>query len=220
MEINGIVNIIDLDLDQARKLQSLLNRHGYDLIIDGIVGQKTINAFNQFKVSKYLGSPNMLGNTTLLKLKEVPKQRLINQAGINLIKEFEGFRSRAYLCPANVWTIGYGSTYYPNKTKVKQGDTINQQQGEQLLRDTCLDFEKAVDRAVKVKLTDNQFSALVSFAFNVGIGAFNKSTLLKVLNEGQYNQVGNQLKRWNRGGGKVLAGLTRRRNAEIKLFYS
>ena len=193
---------------------------GYPLIEDGIVGVKTIKALNQFKEDLHLGYPNIIGKTTISKLEEEPARRRINQAVLNLIKEFEGFRSKAYLCPAKVWTIGYGSTFYPNGRRVKSGDVIDHTQGEELLKATVKTFEEGVDRAVKVPLTNNQFLALVSFAFNVGLGAFRGSTLLRVLNRGNYQEAANQLLRWDRANGRRLAGLTRRRKAERSPFLS
>jgi lysozyme len=220
MKINQSIDIQLLSGEMAKELQSLLNNHGYALARDGIVGQKTIAAFNDFKEKNHLGFPNFLGDTTLKKLMEAPQGRRINQAGLNLIKQFEGFRSKAYLCPAKVWTIGYGSTFYPNGRRVKSGDVIDRAQGEELLKATVKTFESGVDRAVTVPLTNNQFSALVSFAFNVGLGAFRGSTLLRVLNRGNYQEAANQLLRWDKAGGRKLAGLTRRRKAERKLFLS
>lgn len=135
-------------------------------------------------------------------------------SGLTLIKNFEGLRLTAYLCPAQVWTIGFGST----GAHVKPGMTITKEQAEDLLLKDLVRFENAVHRLVKVPLTQNQFDALVSFTFNVGIGSLQKSTLLRLLNEGKYDQVGPQLMRWNKAGGKELPGLTRRRRAEADLF--
>jgi GH24 family phage-related lysozyme (muramidase) len=139
--------------------------------------------------------------------------RAINQAGLDLIKEFEGFRASAYRCPAGVPTIGYGHT----KT-ARMGMLINRKHGEQLLRSDLSDAESAVSRLVKVPLTDNEFSALVSFVFNLGEGNFAKSTLLRKLNAGDRQGAADELLRWNRAGGRVLRGLIRRREAERQLF--
>ena len=141
------------------------------------------------------------------------KPERTSQKGIDLIKEFEGFRNTAYLCPANVWTIGYGHT----KT-AKPGMCISTVQGEELLRKDVEKFENAVNTLVKVPLNQNQFDALVSFAYNVGVGAFGKSTLLRLLNQGEYQRAAKQLHRWVRGGGRKLPGLVRRRKAEYDLF--
>ncbi|NJO76842.1 MAG: lysozyme [Leptolyngbyaceae cyanobacterium RM1_406_9] len=130
-----------------------------------------------------------------------------------MIKRFEGFRTQAYICPAGVPTIGYGSTL-----GVRMGDRITQQGAEELLQRDLVRFEQAVSDAVKVPLTSNQYSALVSFAFNVGIGAFQRSTLLKLLNQRNYQGAADQLLLWNKGGGRVLQGLVNRRQAERALF--
>ncbi|MBE9178663.1 lysozyme [Oculatella sp. LEGE 06141] len=142
-----------------------------------------------------------------------PKSRQINQAGLSLIKEFEGCRLAAYKCPAGVPTIGYGST-----KGVKMGMTITQTEAEALLRADLERFERAVERLVNVKLTGNQFAALVSFAFNVGVGALERSTLLRLLNQKQYQSAADQFRAWNKAGGRILPGLVRRRNAERELF--
>jgi GH24 family phage-related lysozyme (muramidase) len=141
------------------------------------------------------------------------QQRRINQAGLNLIKQFEGLRLEAYRCPAGVPTIGYGTT-----ANVKMGDRINAQKAEELLKRDLQRFERAVSNAVKVPISDNQFSALVCFTYNVGYGALQKSTLLKYLNQGKYQAAAQEFMKWNRGGGRVLPGLTRRRQAEQALF--
>lgn len=144
------------------------------------------------------------------------KQLSTSQVGINLIKEFEGFRSNAYPDPATggaPWTIGYGTT-----KGVKKGMTVTQAQAEQLLRDDVKVFEEAVRKAVKVPLTQNQFDALVSFTYNVGPGNMTTSTLIKLINLKEYKSAAEQFLRWNKAAGKVMAGLTRRREAERKLF--
>lgn len=139
----------------------------------------------------------------------------INEAGLNLIKDFEGCRLKAYLCPAGVWTIGYGHTQ-----GVKPDMVINQLQAERFLRQDLKRFEDAVTSLVKVPITPNQFSALVSFTYNVGTGALYDSTLLRKLNKEDYKGAANEFLRWNKAGGKVLPGLTRRRLAEKDLFES
>lgn len=133
--------------------------------------------------------------------------------GINLIKQFEGCILSAYKCPAGVWTIGYGHT-----KNVKQGMKITSSQATELLKEDLTTYENYVNKYVKVKLNQNQFDALVSFTFNCGAGALKSSTLLKKLNKGDYTGAANELLRWNKANGKVLAGLTRRRKAEKALF--
>ena len=138
-----------------------------------------------------------------------------SQKGIDLIKKYEGCRLTAYLCPANVWTIGYGHT-----KGVKRGQVITQEQAEELLRQDLVKYESAVDAYVRVPITQNQYDALVSFAYNCGTGALKTSTLLKKLNARDYTGAGDEFLKWNKGGGKVLAGLVRRRAEERELFLT
>lgn len=135
--------------------------------------------------------------------------------GVELIRHFEGCRFDAYLCPAGVWTIGYGHT-----ADVKEGDSIDQEAAEAFLIEDLETFEQAVTRLVEVPLTQQQFDALVSWTFNLGAGNLAESTLLKKLNNYQYAEVPEQMMRWVRAGGKVLEGLVRRRAAEAALFQS
>ena len=137
----------------------------------------------------------------------------INQIGLDLIKSFEGYRDTAYLCPANVWTIGWGTT-----KGVRSGQTITPEEAEKFLKRDLKVFEAQVTEMVKVPLTSNQFSALVSFAYNCGTGALKGSTLLKKLNQEDYLGAAEEFLRWNKANGKRLAGLTRRRVAERLLF--
>lgn len=139
--------------------------------------------------------------------------RATNAAGIALIKSFEGCKLTAYLCPANVWTIGYGHT----GPDVKRGLTITQDQADALLRADLRKFETGVAR-MTTGATDNQFAALVSLAYNVGLGALKSSTLLRIHNAGDAAGAKAQFSRWNKAGGRVLAGLTRRRAAEADLY--
>lgn len=137
-----------------------------------------------------------------------------SQAGKDLIISFEGIRLQAYKCPAGVWTIGVGSTV----PAVHAGEVITKQQALARFDKDLTKFENAVDRLVKVPLTQNQFDALVSFTFNVGEGALAKSTLLKKLNAGDYDAVPAELMKWTKGGGKELPGLVRRRRAEAAMW--
>lgn len=137
----------------------------------------------------------------------------ISKAGLDLIKQFEGLYLKAYRCPAGVPTIGYGHT-----AGVAMGQTITQQQADDYLRRDVRQFERAVARLVTVPLTQGQFDALVSFAFNLGDGALAQSTLLRLLNAGDYAGAAAQFDRWNKAGGRVLPGLVRRRAAERALF--
>ena len=137
----------------------------------------------------------------------------ISQEGLALIKKFEGCELKAYHCAAGVPTIGYGSTH-----GVTMDIEITQEEADELLMDDVSKFEEAVTKAVKVPLEQNQYDALVSWTFNLGPSNLSSSTMLRVLNEGNYEEVPAQIKRWNKAGGKVLQGLIRRREAEALLF--
>ncbi len=146
----------------------------------------------------------------------------ISQKGLDLIKKFEGFSAKPYLCPAGVPTIGYGATYYTNGTKVTMSDEpISEEWAEQLLSHIVHTYEKGVTSLVIPKITQNQFDALVSFAYNVGVTNFRKSTLLRLINKDPNNpEIANQFMRWVRGGGKVINGLIKRRQIESKLYFT
>jgi lysozyme len=133
--------------------------------------------------------------------------------GLSLIKKFEGCELEAYQCSAGVWTIGYGHT-----KGVAPGDSVSQEQAEQMLVDELHEYESYVNEYVTVALSQNQFDALVSWVYNLGPANLKASTMLKVLNSGEYEDVPAQMKRWNKAGGKVLEGLIRRREAEACLF--
>ena len=145
----------------------------------------------------------------------------LNKAGIDLMHDFEGCRLEAYLCPASVPTIGYGSTYYEDGRPVKLGDAITQERADQLFQAIAEDFAKRVRSLLKVGLNENQFSALVSFTYNVGVANLKKSTLLKKVNINPFDPtITDEFLKWNKAGGKVLAGLTRRREQEAKLYFT
>lgn len=139
------------------------------------------------------------------------------ELGKNLIKEFEGFRATAYLCPAGVWTVGYGTTRISGKL-VKQGTKVTTDEAETLLEEDLKRFEDGVNRLVQVEINQNQFDALVSFVYNLGVGNLQKSTLLKKLNAGLFAEAAEQFLKWDKAAGKRLPGLTRRRKAERELF--
>ena len=134
---------------------------------------------------------------------------------IELVKHFEGFESAAYLCPANVWTIGYGRT-----KNVREGDVITEIQAERDLLEELEEFGEQVLSVVDVELNQNEFDALTSWTYNLGVGNLRSSTLLKKLNAGDKNSVPSEMLRWNKANGKVLNGLTRRRQAEADLWIS
>ena len=141
------------------------------------------------------------------------KDMKISQEGLSLIKKFEGCELEAYKCAAGVWTIGYGST-----KGVKEGDTLTEEETDNLLLHEMDEYEGYVLEAVEMPLSQHQFDAIVSWTFNLGPSNLKASTMLKVLNKGNYEDVPAQIKRWNKAGGKVLEGLIRRREAEALLF--
>ncbi|RJQ54006.1 MAG: lysozyme [Desulfobacteraceae bacterium] len=146
---------------------------------------------------------------------------MMNESGLKLVKGFEGCELKSYRCPAGVWTIGYGHT-----KNVVPDQTITEEEAEELLRSDMEECAECVDRSVKVPLTENQFSALVSFVFNLGTGSFQTSTLLKKLNAGDYDAIPMELARWVKatdpgtGVKKTLPGLVRRRAAEAELWLT
>lgn len=146
------------------------------------------------------------------------KMRKISKEGIALIKQWEGLRLHAYKDSIGVWTIGYGHTSTAGKPFVHKGMTITEKQAEDLLRQDLRQFENTVEKNVKVSLTNAQFAALVSFCYNVGTAAFCQSTLLKKLNNGEYEAVPAELQKWTKAGGKRLHGLVHRRAAESGLW--
>ena len=141
----------------------------------------------------------------------------ISQEGLSLIKKFEGCKLESYKCAAGVWTIGFGST-----SGVEEGMKISQERANMLLLEDVEVFEEAVNNLVEVDLEQNQFDALVAWTFNLGSTNLKNSTLLKVLNDKNYEGVPEQIKRWNKatvdGERQVLEGLVRRREAESLLF--
>lgn len=134
-------------------------------------------------------------------------------SALSLVKSFEGFSSTAYKCPAGIWTIGYGTT-----KNVKEGDTVDAEEAEALLSIDLMEAADAICDYVDVPLSQNQFDALCSFVYNCGRNAFKTSTLLRLLNAGNYVGAAQQFGRWTKGGGKELPGLVRRRKAERELF--
>lgn len=139
--------------------------------------------------------------------------------GTDLIKEFEGFKSKAYQDIVGIWTIGYGTTHI-NDTPVVIGMTCTTEQAEEYLQDELKTIIASIDKLVKVPLNQNQFDALVSFCYNLGGHALATSTLLKKLNTGDYIGAADQFLKWDHAGGKKVPGLTRRRIAERELWIS
>ncbi|EMG7910472.1 lysozyme [Enterobacter cloacae] len=143
-----------------------------------------------------------------------------SEKGVALIKEFEGCKLTAYQDSVGVWTIGYGWTQPVDGKPIRAGMTIKQETAERLLKTGLVSYESDVCRLVKVGLTQGQFDALVSFTYNLGARSLSTSTLLRKLNAGDYAGAADEFLRWNKAGGKVLNGLTRRREAERALFLS
>ncbi|HBL8902660.1 TPA: lysozyme [Enterobacter hormaechei] len=141
-----------------------------------------------------------------------------SEKGIALIKQFEGCKLTAYQDSVGVWTIGYGWTQPVDGKPIRAGMTIKQETAERLLKTGLVSYESDVSRLVKVGLTQGQFDALVSFTYNLGARSLSTSTLLRKLNAGDYAGAADEFLRWNKAGGKVLNGLTRRREAERDLF--
>lgn len=146
---------------------------------------------------------------------------ILVQDAINLMHKYEGLRLEAYLCPAKVWTIGYGNTFYEDGKKVKRGDKITRQRANELFSNIVEQrFANPLRSLIKSKVNNFQFSALVSFAYNVGIGSISRSTLLRLVNANPNDQrIRQQFMRWNKAGGVVLRGLTLRREEEANLYF-
>lgn len=139
----------------------------------------------------------------------------INQKGLDLIKSFEGCKLTSYLCPAKVWTIGFGHT----GDDVKPSMNISLAKADELLKQDLIKFENGVSKLVKTNINENQFSALVSFAYNCGLGNLKSSTLLKKVNINPNDKtIASEFLKWDKAGGVVLAGLTKRRASEALLY--
>ena len=143
----------------------------------------------------------------------------ISSKGLELIKEFEGFSANAYLCQAKIPTIGYGNTFWQDGRKVRLGEQISKSKALELLEFVAnKDFADKIFPLIKVEVNQNQFDAMVSLAYNIGVGAFSNSTLLKRVNAKDFIGAGNEFLKWDKSGGKPLLGLTRRRQREKELF--
>ena len=146
----------------------------------------------------------------------------LSQKGLELIKSFEGLSLKPYVCSGGINTIGYGSTYYTNGKKVLLSDQpITKQEAEELIKNSLSTYEKAVDSFCRDDISQSQFDALVSFAYNLGTGALQKSTLIKKVNANPQDlTIKDEFLKWNKAGGRALAGLTKRRQAEADLYFS
>ena len=146
---------------------------------------------------------------------------IINKATLELVKEFEGFEAKAYKCPAGVWTIGYGTTAAANVGIVPvEGMTITKAKAEGYLHAAMDKFARMISLDISAPINENEFGAFVSLAYNIGPGAFEKSSALRHFNAGNKTAAADAMLLWNKAGGKVLAGLVRRRAAERALFLT
>jgi len=152
--------------------------------------------------------------------------RTLDTFGYKLIQQFEGLSLKAYAATEsekqrNIWTIGYGNTTYLDGSKVKKGDEITREQADLMFKQTANKFALDVANLIEVCLTQNQFNALVSLAYNIGIGAFKDSTLLRMVNASPNNpNIKDQFLRWKIAGGKVIQGLLNRRIKESEVYFS
>lgn len=144
----------------------------------------------------------------------------INPQTRALIRKYEGCRLKAYQCSAMKWTIGWGNTFYEDGSKVQPGDTITKERADRLFVILLDQFAAQLRQLITAKLNDNQFGALLSFAYNAGIGAFSRSTLRKVVNDNPNNpNIRLELMKWVRANNVVLKGLQKRREAEADLYF-
>lgn len=142
----------------------------------------------------------------------------VNEKGLALIRQCEGFRGRAYRDAVGVWTIGFGHTSMAGAPEVKPGLVVSRDKASQILARDVEMFAEGIANVITTELNDNQFSALVSFAYNVGLGNFKKSSVLKAVNANDVEAVPRRLALWSKAGGRVLPGLVKRRAAEAELF--
>lgn len=188
-------------------------KHIFDFlrkISGGKLTQKQVDAADKLIATAYDDLNDVLGIAT--------DEMHVSPSGVDLICNFEGLRLKAYDDGVGVWTIGFGTTKYPNGIRVKKGDTCTLDQAKTYMQNDLKSFEQTVNNTVKVPLNQNQFDALVSLAYNIGSTAFKNSTLVKRLNEGNYKAAANQFNVWVNAGGKRMQGLVNRRAAESTLF--
>ena len=188
-------------------------KHIFDFlrkISGGKLTQKQVDAADKLIATAYDDLNDMLGIAT--------DEMHISPSGIDLICNFEGKRLTAYDDGVGVWTIGFGTTVYPNGIKVMKGDTCTEAQAKTYMAHDLKKFEAAVNNAVKIPLNQNQFDALVSLAYNIGTNAFSKSTLVKKLNANDICGAADQFDVWVNAGGKRMQGLVNRRAKEKEVF--
>ena len=182
-------------------------------ISGGTLTQKQVNAANQVIATATDASVvDMLGIAI--------DQMVVSLFGVDLICGFEGKRLAAYDDGVGVWTIGFGTTVYPNGIKVMKGDTCTEAQAKTYMAHDLKKFEATVNKAVTVQLNQNQFDALLSLAYNIGASAFSQSTLVKKLNANDIRGAADQFDVWVNAGGKRMQGLVNRRAKEKALFLS
>ncbi|MDD0801234.1 MULTISPECIES: lysozyme [Acinetobacter] len=182
-------------------------------ISGGTLTQKQVDATNELiATAKDSLVADMLGLAI--------DQMVVSLFGVDLICSLEGKRLTAYDDGVGVWTIGFGTTVYPNGIKVKKGDTCTEAQAKAYMAHDLKKFEATVNKAVTVQLNQNQFDALVSLAYNIGTNAFRESTLVKKLNANDIHGAADQFDVWVNAGGKRMQGLVNRRAKEKALFLS
>ena len=177
----------------------------------GKLTQKQVDAANQVIA-------NTTGSMVARMLGIAVDEMSVSNLGVDLICGFEGKRLVAYDDGVGVWTIGFGTTIYPNGIKVKKGDTCTEAQAKSYMAHDLKKFEQAVNGAVTIPLNQNQFDVLVSLAYNIGTNAFKNSTLVKKLNAGDYRGAADQFDVWVNAGGKRMQGLVNRRAKEKEVF--
>ena len=182
-------------------------------ISGGTLTQKQVDAANQVIAKTSAATVSDMWGLAI-------DQMVVSLFGVDLICGFEGKRLTAYDDGVGVWTSGFGTTVYPNGIKVMKGDTCTEAQAKTYMAHDLKKFEATVNKAVTVQLNQNQFDALVSLAYNIGIGAFNKSTLVKKLNANNFRGAADQFDVWVNAGGKRMQGLVNRRAKEKALFLS
>ncbi len=181
-------------------------------ISGGTLTQKQVDAADKLIATAYDDLNDVLGIAT--------DEMHVSPSGVDLICNFEGLRLKAYDDGVGVWTIGFGTTKYPNGIRVKKGDTCTLDQAKAYMQNDLKSFEQTVNNTVKVPLNQNQFDALVSLAYNIGTNAFSKSTLVKKLNANDIRGAADQFDVWVNAGGKRMQGLVNRRAKEKALFLS
>lgn len=190
-------------------------KHIFDFlrkISGGKLTQKQVDAADKLIATAYDDLNDVLGIAT--------DEMHVSPSGVDLICNFEGLRLKAYDDGVGVWTIGFGTTVYPNGIKVMKGDTCTEAQAKTYMAHDLKKFEATVNKAVTVQLNQNQFDALVSLAYNIGTNAFSKSTLVKKLNANDIRGAADQFDVWVNAGGKRMQGLVNRRAKEKALFLS